>query len=533
MNYYIKYLLLFFGVFVSLDTGLFFYNSTNNQQIDSVKILAKAIEKNLEKDDLEVVNDVLDSFNEKIILQRDGRIFTSNYQGDAEERRAFATTQLQTYRAFWRHISVPNDKYTYSVYYKTREINYFDRIIQNTILSFFISFASVPFLFLFMFEIRKKEKDKERLTFYLGTLREKMEALKDKEIVQEYDNEKYDRLKNKLEESKNKRLALKKELEISNEELNKIKNDFSKLKNEYQNFKNEKNKFDENSRSSFSKEKTDLLNKISILREEMKNKNDNILKIELKVKELEQKLLKEKENLFLKAKEINVLKISKVAQEEFKEQSIKIQTLEKDMFEKNNEIRSLISQIELKNSRINQIRDDSASINMEKLRLENEVNTLKTKKYADKDVIEALVNENNTYKDKIFELSDKIKEMDLAIKTHSRSNGGDDMSLFQETIREKDRKIREITEDKNKKENEMKEFTLDTIEKLSALKRYEIQLSEASRDVLQKANLIEALNSRIDSKDKLINALLKEMNELKERNANSDFGIINEIMKDV
>lgn len=532
MNYYIKYLLLFFGIFVSLDTGLFFYNNTNNQ-VDSIKILAKAIEKNLEKEDLEVVNDVLDSFNEKIIIQRDGRIYTSNYQGDTEERRDFATTQLQTYRSFWRHVSVPNEKYSYSVYYKTREINYFDKIIQNTILSFFISLLSVPFLFLFIFEIRKKEKEKERVTYYLETIREKMQALKDKEVVQEFESDKYERLKSKLEESKNRRLALKQELEISNEDLNKIKNDFSKMKIEYQNFKSEKSKIEENSKHHFTKEKTDLLNKISALKEEMKNKNDNILKIEIKVKELEQKLLKEKENLNLKAKEINVLKISKVAQEEFKEQGIKIQTLEKDMFEKNNEIRALISQIELKNSRISQIRDESSSINMEKLRLENEVNTLKSKKYADKDVIEALVNENNTYKDKIFELSDKIKEMNLAIKAHAGNNVMDEMSLFQETIREKERKIREITEEKIKKENEMKEFTLDTIEKLSALKRYEIQLSETSREVLQKTNLIEALNSRIDSKDKLINALLKEMNELKEKRAEADFGIINEIMKDV
>lgn len=532
MSYYIKYLLLFFTVFVSIDTGLFFYKNDVNE-IDNIKILAKAIEKNLEKGDLEIVNDVLDSFKEKIIIQRDGVMYTSNYQGEPEERRAFATAQLQTYRAFWRHVSVPNEKYNYLLYYKTREISYFDRIIQNTILSFFIALASLPFLFLFFYEIRKKEKEKERVTFYLGTLREKIELLKDKEVVQEYDNEKNDRLKKKLEESKNKRLALKQELEISHEDLNKLKNEFTKLKNEYQNFKNEKTKVEENSKHTFDKEKIDLVRKITSLKDDIKSKNDNIIKIETRVKELEQKLLKERESLILKTKENNILKISKVAQEEFKEQGIKIQTLEKELIEKNKEIRALIAQLDLKNSRLSQVKDESGSVNMEKLRLENEVNNLKTKNITDNDVIEALVNENNTYKDQIFSLSDKIKEMGLVIKNHAKFEGDKDITLLQETIKNKDKKIKEFTDEKHQRENEMREFTLDTIEKLSALKRYETQLSESSREVLQKNNLIESLNSRIDSKEKLVNALLKELNELKEKKEDSNFEIINEIMRDI
>ncbi len=64
MNSFIaKYVLLFFITVITTDTFLFFYsNKEKDKEVHDIKILSKAIEKSLEKEDLTTVNDVLDSF---------------------------------------------------------------------------------------------------------------------------------------------------------------------------------------------------------------------------------------------------------------------------------------------------------------------------------------------------------------------------------------------------------------------------------------------------------------------------------------
>lgn len=247
MNSFIaKYVLLFFITVITTDTFLFFYsNKEKDKEVHDIKILSKAIEKSLEKEDLTTVNDVLDSFEEKVIIQRDGVIYTSNFGYDSEERRDFATSQLQTYRPFWRNIDVPSEKYSQLLYYKTKEIQYFDRIINNTLYSFYIYLLKLTNINFLLLEIKKRNKKEEKLKYYLQTIRENMEQVKDDEVIEKYETEKYDKLKTKLEESKNRRLALKQELENKTLEFDKLKPEISKLKTEIQSLKMEKNKMED------------------------------------------------------------------------------------------------------------------------------------------------------------------------------------------------------------------------------------------------------------------------------------------------
>ena len=115
-------------------------------------------------------------------------------------------------------------------------------------------------------------------------------------------------------------------------------------------------------KNSFAKEKNDLILKIASLKEQIKIKEDFIDKNNLKVSELEEKISRNKEKILTKDKEINLLKISKVASEEFKEQTMRIQTLEKEVFKKNTEVRELLNQLELKNERINNLKEEASFI---------------------------------------------------------------------------------------------------------------------------------------------------------------------------
>ncbi|MFN8672175.1 MAG: hypothetical protein U0457_08880 [Candidatus Sericytochromatia bacterium] len=542
MNSFIfKYVIIFCLTVISTDTFLFFYSTVSKEKENQeIKILSKAIEKSLEKEDLTTVNDILDSYEDKVILQRDGVIYTSNYGEESEERRVFATEQLQTYRPFWRSLEIPSEKYNQLIYYKTKEISFFNKIINNTLISLAVALMTLPILFLSLLQIRKQNKEEEKLKYYLKTIRENMEEVKDKEIIQKYEEDRYDKLRTKLEESKNKRLELKKEIENKNAEIeklkaenNKIKLEAKNLKTEIQTTKDEKTKLEESNKNALSKEKTNLSLKITSLEEQLANKEETIKQNKLKIFELEEKLNKEKETIMSKNKELSSLKISKVATEEFKEREIQVNTLERALGDKNIEIRDLLKQLELKNERINSLKEDLNLINMEKLRLDNEVNTLKVKKDSDKDVIEALITENNLYKDKVINLNDKLREYDNFSNLNPNNfSATDEDERFKAMLKARDEIIRNITNDKNKIENELKELTLDTIDKLSAVKRFEIQVADMTKEILKKNNLIDSLNSRIDAKDKLINTLVQEINELKEKIQTGDFAIINEIIKD-
>lgn len=169
--------------------------------------------------------------------------------------------------------------------------------------------------------------------------------------------------------------------------------------------------------------------------------------------------------------DIKKLKATMINLNEYNEVKQINRDLEKELFSKSNDITELLQQISNKNISIDELKQNIRENNYEKIKNENEIASLRTKIQADKDVIEAFVNENNNIKDEVLNLRDKVSELNHYINDISKDNKNPfqaeaETERLRRLIKSKENTISELLEELKNKENELKELTLDTIEKM-------------------------------------------------------------------
>lgn len=529
-SYYIKYGILFLITVILIDIVLFF-TTDHKKEIDmsSLLILGQAIEEPLDKGDISKVNNIIDIYPENIIVEREGNIYTSNFGKRQIDRNSLATEQIENYRSFWQPLILSADNSSQTIYYKTREINYTNKIMMNTLFSFALALCSIPVLIFSLRDVDSLYDSIDHLRQYLVAAREQLEEIKNTKIIENHDKtSENDKLHKKLADSKNKRLALQKEvekykhdLEKRNEDVHSLRESINTMKSDMQNSKVDKTRLEE-AKNIAIKEKQEIAKKLGQLELTIKAKDDEISRVSYKIKELNQVIDDVRKHLQERENDIQKLKVSKIEPREFENLRNKNIEIQREINEKNDDIRNLLAQLESKNVNIENLKDNISQSNLERLRMQNELNGLKTKTAADREVIQALVNENSQYKDKIIQLEDKLKE---EIIIHSAEQKGDaylsaEQKRLNIILKDKDNQIAQLIEESKQKENELKEFTLDTLDKLSALKRYEAQIMDMSRETLQKNNMIDSLETRLNVKDKTIDALNRELTMLKDKMKN-------------
>ncbi len=525
-SYYLKYLLLFLTSVILIDLSLFFFTDHKKDvDMSSLLILGQAIQSPMDKADINKVNSVIDIFPEKIIIERDGSIFTSNFGKEQDDRASLAKEQLQSYKMFWQPILISGANKSETLYYKSREINYFNKLLMDFIFSLLLGLCLLPMLIFTFRDINSLFYSIEHLRQYLLSSREQLEDIKSRQVEGDFDiNNEKERLHKKLVESKNKRIALQKELEKSkieadkkNEEASSLRESVANLKLDLQNNKVDKNRLEE-AKTIATKEKQDVVKKMSQLEQEIKSRDLELEKNFSKIQESDNLVLELKKSLQQKEADLQNLRNSKVDNREYEELKQNYEEIRKDMLSKNNDIRDLLVQIENKQFNIEKMKESNHQINVEKLRLQNELGSLKVRTGNDRDIIDSLVQENNSYKDKVVSLEDKLKDEIVDPETHKVPTYLDaDHKRLSILLKDRENQVHQLMEDNQQKERELKEFTLDTLDKLSSLKRYETQIVDMTREVLQKNNTIDSLTSRSDVKDKLIKTLNKELNDLRDK----------------
>lgn len=525
-SYYIKYILLFLLNVLLIDVVIFM-TSEHKKDIDlsSLVLLEHAVEVPLDKGDISKINNIIDSYSEKVIIEREGVIYTSNFAKDQIDRTNLANEQLQKYSNFWKTFAMSSDKTVGTIYYKIPEINYFNKILMDTFFSLCLGLCVIPILFFGFRDIESLYDSIEHLRQYLISTREQLENIKNNKIYDEFDKSKEkEKLHKKLADSKSKRAALQKELEKVEYELEKKNDDISSLKetitglkSDLQNNKIDKNRLEE-AKNNAVKEKQDIAKKINQLENEVKEHQIEIERGNLRTKELNDVIAQIREHLRIREVEIQKLKSSKINPVEFDSLKEQYAEMQRISYAKDDDIKDLLNKLSVKDSHIDTLKENVSQLSLDRVKFQNEIANLRTKNSADKDVVAALVNENNELKDKLFELTDKIK--DSALTNTQIQNGAyldAEYSRLNILIKDKEGQISALIEQNKQKESELKEFTLDTLDKLSALKRFETQVLDLSRELKQKDSLIESINARIDVKDKVINTLNKEMNDLKDK----------------
>ncbi|MFN4150852.1 MAG: hypothetical protein ACK4IX_07895, partial [Candidatus Sericytochromatia bacterium] len=515
-----RYSILLAVSVICIDASIFLYqNPRVESNTSNMSLLTEAIVRPLDFNDVLKVNSIIDKVDEKVIIEKKGTIFTSNFGRDKEERNLLASNELLSNRQFWKPLII-NEEGDEVLYYKIKEINFFNSLISSSLLSLLLGSFSFPLLFFFMKDIKDLSKTIEQLSYYLDLSREQMEDWKHKYEEQYFDDtdKQKEKLQKKIEDFKNKRNQLKFDLDKKNDEINSLKENINLLKADVQNAKIEKNRVEE-SKNQISKEKFDLNKKLTTLENDLKTKIKSFEERESEIHKLGSELSRTREILRHKENEISELKKSKISREEFEESKSRINKLESELIDKENTAQGLFSKISELELNLENQRNTISEMNLEKVRIENEINNLRLRNSTDKEIIEALLEEKDNNLNEITALTQKIQELriseldSLSLNSDNIDNKIQDINKL---IAEKDAMISRLIEEKNKKENELKEFTFDTLEKLSTLKRFEIQISDLSREVIQKNNLIDSLNTRVDVKDKIINSLNKELSDIKD-----------------
>ncbi len=86
-SYYLKYGLLFVLMIVLLDIITFIsYDSKKDSDISHLLILDQALERPIKNKDILKVNNIIDVYEEKIIIEKEGQVYTSNF-GKTDEQR--------------------------------------------------------------------------------------------------------------------------------------------------------------------------------------------------------------------------------------------------------------------------------------------------------------------------------------------------------------------------------------------------------------------------------------------------------------
>ena len=208
--YYLKYSLLFLLLIVLSSFVSFFIIDKNDNELTSLLILNQAIEDPIEINDINRVNSVIDIYTDKIIIEKNGAIYTSNFGKKQQDRINVAQSQLENSNNLWKPLITPNKDNPAILYYKSQEINYFNKILLSVIIALSISLCALP-LIIFMFRDFYSLSDSiDNLQHYLDSTKEKLENIKDTQTVHNFDNTKEaDKLYKKLTESKNKRIIFK------------------------------------------------------------------------------------------------------------------------------------------------------------------------------------------------------------------------------------------------------------------------------------------------------------------------------------
>ena len=164
-----------------------------------------------------------------------------------------AQSQLENSNNLWKPLITPNKDNPAILYYKSQEINYFNKILLSVIIALSISLCALP-LIIFMFRDFYSLSDSiDNLQHYLDSTKEKLENIKDTQTVHNFDNTKEaDKLYKKLTESKNKRIILQHELERKNTEIFTLKENLAQLKADFQNA-NVENKNLDDEKTNFTK----------------------------------------------------------------------------------------------------------------------------------------------------------------------------------------------------------------------------------------------------------------------------------------
>lgn len=535
-SYYIKYILFFLLNILLIDIVIF-VSSDHKKEVDlsTFIMLGHAIEIPLDKGDISKVNNIIDSFPEKVIIEREGVIYTSNFAKSQQDRNELANEQINKYKSFWRSLSISNSNTAETVYYKIPDINYFNKIMMDTFLSICLGLCSIPLLIIGFKDIASLYDSIEHLKQYLISTREQLENIKNNKISDEFDKSKEkEKLHKKLIDSKNKRMALQKDLENAEKELEKrnvdvsyLKESIASLKSDLQNNKIDKNRL-EDARVIAVKEKQEIVKKLSQLEQEIKEKEVDIERGRLKSKELNDVINQISEHLRLRERELEKLKISKINPHEFESLKAQLMELQSDSFAKADDIKDLLSKISTKDDMINTLKENLSQLSLERVKFQNEIANIKTKSSNDKDVIQALTSENNQLKDEVIALSNKIKESSEASTTVKSGAYLDaEYNRLNILIKDKESQINSLINENKQKDSELKEFTLDVLDKLSALRRFEAQVLDLSKDLKQKDSLLESVNNRIEVKDKIINTMNKELNEMRDKLSKMNNPIVN------
>lgn len=525
-SYYLKYVMLFLFSVLLIDIVIF-VTSEHQKDVDisSLTMLGHAIEVPIDKGDITKVNNIIDSYSDKIIIEREGVVYTSNFAKDHQDRTELANEQLQKYRDFWKPLTISNSNTAETIYYKVPEINYFNKIIIDTLFSFLLAFCTLPLLFLAIKDIDSLYDSIEHLKQYLISTREQLDDIKHNKIYDDFDKSKEkERLHKKLVDSKAKRIGLQKEVENLQKDLEKkvndivsLKENISSLKSDIQNNKIDKNRLDE-AKNIAIKEKKEINKKLSQLEEIVSDKNIEIERDKVKIRELNDVMNQINEHLKIREKEIEKLKNSKIDPREFESLKEQMMTIQSESFAKDSDIKDLLSKMSQKDDNIVTLKENLSQLTLDRVRFQNELSNLRTKNHNDKDVIEALVNESNLLKDKINAMNEEMKSMNQempVIKSGAYLDA--EYNRLNILLKDKDSQLQGLVKENKQKETELKEFTLDTLNKLSALKRFEAQILDISREIKQKDSIIESANARLDVKDKIINTLNKELNDVKDK----------------
>lgn len=524
-SYYIKYILLFLVNVILIDAIIFITSDKKEVDISSLMILGHAIQIPLEQGDISKVNNIIDTYPEKIIIEREGIIYTSNFAKDQIDRTGLANGQMEKYQGFWRSLPIFSETVAEKIYYKNPEINYFNKILMDTLFSLLLGLCITPLMIIVFRDISSLYYSIEHLRQYLEATRDQLENIKHNKISDEFDKSKdKEKLQKRLADSKNKRIMLQSELDKIQHDYEKRVNDIeslketiANLKSDLQNSKIDRNRI-EDAKNNAIKDKQEITAKLRANEEELKNKNIDIERSELKLKELNGVITQISEHLRLREKEIEKLKTSKASPIEITQLKEKIAEAERENTSITNDIRDLLEKLDLKDNHINTLKENVSQLSLDRIKLQNEINNLKTKNNSEHDIVDALVKENNELKDIIMKLNDEVKNKSLT-NTNIQSGAYLDAEYnrLNVLLKDKESQVHLLSQELKQKENELKEFTLDTLDKLSALNRYEAQITDMTRELRQKDSLIESVNSRIDVKDQIINTLNNEMNQLKEK----------------
>lgn len=524
-SYYIKYILLFLVNVILIDAIIFITSDKKEVDISSLMMLGHAIQIPLEQGDISKVNNIIDTFPEKIIVERDGSIYTSNFAKDQIDRTSIANSQLDKYKGFWKSLPIFSENIAETVYYKTPEINYFNKILMDTLFSLVLGLCVTPILFIVFRDISSLYYSIEHLRQYLEATRDQLENIKHNKISDEFDKSKEkEKLQKRLSDAKNKRIMLQSELEKVNSDylkkvsdIESLKETIVSLKSDLQNSKIDRNRIEE-AKNNAIKDKQEISGKLRSFEEDLKNKNIDIERNELKLKELNNVISQISEHLRIREKEIEKLKTSKASPVEISELKSKLLEAEKENNSISNDIKDLLEKMDTKDNYINTLKDNVSQLSLDRIKLKNEISNLKTKNNSEHEIVEALVKENNELKDIVMRLNDEFKNKALT-NTNIQSGAYLDAEYTRLNVllRDKESQLSLLSQELKQKENELKEFTLDTLDKLSALNRFEAQITDMSREIRQKDSLIESMNSRIDVKDQVIKSLNNEMNQMKNK----------------